>query len=122
MMVEPDGSTRIVEYYADSVNGFNANVRTIDGPLFYGGAGIDDDLMMMDQKLLEKQRLDLEVQQQLELGQKLELEKLQLEKLQLDKMQTLQQLQLAQQLEMQGKQEMIGLPTAFSYSNKIQHH
>lgn len=122
MLVEPDGSTRIVEYYADSVNGFNANVRTIDGPLFYGGAGIDDDLMMMDQKLLEKQRLDLEVQQQLELGQKLELEKLQLEKLQLDKMQTLQQLQLAQQLEMQGKQEMIGLPAAFSYSNKIQHH
>lgn len=32
MLVEPDGSTRVVEYYADSVSGFNAKVKTIDAP------------------------------------------------------------------------------------------
>lgn len=135
MLVEPDGSTRIVEYYADSVNGFNANVRTIDGPLFYGGAGIDDDLMMMDQKLLEKQKMEIELQQKLQMGQGLELQqKLQLEKklelqqqlelqqLEMQQME-LQQLEMQQKLQLQGKQEMLmNGATGFSYSNQIIHH
>lgn len=106
MLVEPDGSTRIVEYYADSVNGFNANVRTIDGPMYYGGAGIDDDLMMMDQKLLEKQKLEIELQQKLQLEQQLELQ---------------QKLQMGQKMQLLGKQELLGA-TGFSYSNQVQHH
>lgn len=125
MLLEPDGSTRIVEYYADSVNGFNANVRTIDGPLYYGGAGIDDDLMMMDQKLLEKQRIELELQQKLQMGQGLELQqKLQMEKkLELQQQLELQQLEMQQQLQMQGKKELLlNGATGFSYSNQVVHH
>jgi len=30
-LVEPDGSTRVVEYTADDYNGFNAEVKKIDG-------------------------------------------------------------------------------------------
>lgn len=130
MLLEPDGSTRIVEYYADSVNGFNANVRTIDGPLYYGGAGIDDDLMMMDQKLLEKQRIEFELQQKLQMGQGLELQqKLQMEKklelqqqLELQQLE-MQQLEMQQQLQMQGKKELLlNGATGFSYSNQVVHH
>lgn len=106
MLLEPDGSTRIVEYYADSVNGFNANVRTIDGPMYYGGSGIDDGLMMMDQKLIEQQKLEMELQQNLEL----ELQ---------------QKLDLQQKMEMEIKKPKLlklSEPTGFSYSNQVVHH
>lgn len=133
MLVEPDGSTRIVEYYADSVNGFNANVRTIDKPIYYGGAGIDDDLMMMDQQqklLLEKQKLEFAVAQKLELEQ-LE-EQLELQQQQMGIQQQLefqqqigmqQKLLMAQkqQMETQVKPELLGA-TGFSYSNQVVHH
>lgn len=128
MLVEPDGSTRIVEYYADSVNGFNANVRTIDAPLFYGGGGIDNDLMMMDQKLLEKQKMEIEMQQKLELGQQLGFKELELQKLEqqleIEQKLELQQLQLQQQMQMQvvPEQFLKGGATGFSYSNQVVHH
>lgn len=119
MLVEPDGSTRIVEYYADSVNGFNANVRTIDAPIYYGGAGIDDDLLMMDQKLMEKQKLEIEMQQKLQMGlqQNLELELQQ--RLELQQKLEMEKLQMVMQ-----KQELLGGGGAsgFSYSNQVVHH
>uniref|UniRef100_A0A2S2PHS4 Cuticle protein 8 n=1 Tax=Schizaphis graminum TaxID=13262 RepID=A0A2S2PHS4_SCHGA len=34
-LVEPDGSTRIVEYTADNVHGFNAVVKKIEAPKHY---------------------------------------------------------------------------------------
>lgn len=133
MLVEPDGSTRIVEYYADSVNGFNANVRTIDKPMYYGGAGIDDDLMMLDQQqklLLEKQQLEFAVAHKLELEQledQLELQQQQMgiqQQLEFQQQIGMQQklLMAQQKMQMQVKPELLGAATGFSYSNQVVHH
>ncbi|XP_025208093.1 cuticle protein 7-like [Melanaphis sacchari] len=35
-LVEPDGSTRVVEYTADHEHGFNAVVKKIDAPNYHG--------------------------------------------------------------------------------------
>ncbi|XP_022162131.1 cuticle protein 7-like [Myzus persicae] len=51
-LVEPDGSTRVVEYTADHEHGFNAVVKKIDAPHYHGGHSADTENYHQHHELL----------------------------------------------------------------------